>query len=327
MPTGNKNPRRMSRMGKMRILKTLAVMAVMLCVAAVPAMAQSELDQSQTNISSRWDMQDPDKQTFTAQKSGTLDRVELHASCINMCHYDYFNGFPTGMWVEINGTGVTDGLGDPPHGVDVLLPGSTWYSMPISPTPFVRAGNQYEIEVSLLYGSAFGAQLSGAPSDVYPGGEFSTWDGTNWVTYDFFKDLAFQTYVTPDTTAPKVDVVNPPEDPAQGTEGVARNTDVTATFSERMDPDTLSTSTFKLFKVNKNGTTSRITPAPVNLSEDGLTATLNPFGSSDTRLNKSTKYKAVVTTGAKDLAGNALDQDATKLGNQQKVWYFTTGTT
>ena len=70
-------------MGKMRVLKTLAVMAVMLSGAAVPAMAQSELDQSQTNTSLGWAMQEPDKQTFTAQKSGTLDRVELHAACID----------------------------------------------------------------------------------------------------------------------------------------------------------------------------------------------------------------------------------------------------
>ena len=108
---------------------------------------------------------------------------------------------------------------------------------------------------------------------------------------------------------------------------MARNTNVTATFSERMDPHTLSTSTFKLFKVNKNGATSRITRAPVKLSADALSAKLNPFGSSDTRLAKNTRYKAVVTTGATDVAGNALDQDDARVGNQQKVWYFTTGTT
>jgi Bacterial Ig-like domain/WD40-like Beta Propeller Repeat len=124
-----------------------------------------------------------------------------------------------------------------------------------------------------------------------------------------------------DTTAPKVDVVKP----ADGAEGVARNTNVTATFSERMDPDSLSTSTFKLFKVNKDGTTLRITHAPVKLSADALTAKLNPFGSSDTRLAKNTRYKAVVTTGATDVAGNALDQNDSTSGNQQKVWYFTTG--
>jgi Bacterial Ig-like domain len=319
MPTGNKNPRRMSRMGKMRILKTLAVMAVMLCVAAVPAMAQSELDQSQTVVNLSWVTQELDRQTFTAQKTGTLDSVWVYAGCEQWACND--PNLETYLTVEIGGTQSATPVRD------VLLdPFAHWYDVSLyGQEPFVEAGKQYEIKLSAT--NSGGVYLGGATSDVYPGGEFSAWDRTNWVTHDLFKDLAFQTYVTPDTTAPKVDVVNPPEDPAQGTEGVARNTNVTATFSEKMDPDTLSTSTFKLFKVNKNGTTSRITPAPVNLSEDGLTATLNPFGSSDTRLNKSTKYKAVVTTGAKDLAGNALDQDATKLGNQQKVWYFTTGTT
>jgi hypothetical protein len=32
-----------------------------------------------------------------------------------------------------------------------------------------------------------------------------------------------------------------------------------------------------------------------------------------------------VTTGAKDSAGNPLDQTATTAGNQQKGWTFTTG--
>jgi len=77
--------------------------------------------------------------------------------------------------------------------------------------------------------------------------------GTTW-------DTIFGIYAT-DTIAPKVDVVNPVE----GTESVERTINVTATFSERMDPDTLNTSTFKLFKVNKYGATSRITDAPVKI--------------------------------------------------------------
>jgi len=44
-------------------------------------------------------------------------------------------------------------------------------------------------------------------------------------------------------------------------------------------------------------------------------------------LASRTKDKAVVTTGVKDSAGNALDQDASASGNQQKEWYFTTGRT
>ncbi len=44
----------------------------------------------------------------------------------------------------------------------------------------------------------------------------------------------------------------------------------------------------------------------------------------DKRLAAGTRYKAVVTTGARDLAGNALDQDPTTAGDQQKSWTFIT---
>jgi hypothetical protein len=62
----------------------------------------------------------------------------------------------------------------------------------------------------------------------------------------------------------------------------------------------------------------------VTLSADGQKATLDPYGNSS-GLAKGTKYKAVVTTGVTDEAGNALDQDPLAAGNQEKVWYFTTG--
>jgi hypothetical protein len=91
-----------------------------------------------------------------------------------------------------------------------------------------------------------------------------------------------------------------------------------------MDPATISRSTFKLFKVNPDGTTRRITDAPVALSTDGLSATLNPFGTSTTRLASNTEYKAVITTRARDLAGNQLDQNSIRAGNQPKVWTFKT---
>src|SRR5215218_8279572 len=273
-------------------------------------------------------MQERDKQTFTAQKTGTLDQVTICAYC------DFWSGCGYYERPQLI-VGIEGAQSDP---VEIGEGGLGGYDFYLDPGPYVEAGKQYEIRLSTReffpgqeYYPGQALRLGGAAFDDYPGGDFYYWNGTDWSlptasTTGDFHDIAFQTYVTPDTTSPKVDVVNPPEDPAQGTQGAARGTNVTATFSERMDPNTLSTSTFKLFKVNKNGATSRITNAPVRLSADGLTARLNPFGSSDTLLNKSTKYKAVVTTGAKDLAGNALDQDATTTGNQQKVWYFTTGT-
>jgi hypothetical protein len=138
--------------------------------------------------------------------------------------------------------------------------------------------------------------------------------------------LGCDTTPPPDTTAPKVGIVSP----ANSTTGVARSTDVAATFSEKMDPASINATTFKLFECSSTTSTTcttQITNVTVSLSADGLRATLNPYGTSSTLLTSRSKYKAVVTTGAKDLAGNALDQNATTSGNQQMAWYFTTGTT
>jgi hypothetical protein len=55
----------------------------------------------------------------------------------------------------------------------------------------------------------------------------------------------------------------------------------------------------------------------VSLSANGLKAKLDPFGSSKTLLPANTKYRAVVTTRTKDLAGNPLAKNY--------VWTFTTG--
>jgi hypothetical protein len=125
----------------------------------------------------------------------------------------------------------------------------------------------------------------------------------------------------PDTTSPKVTSTVP----TAGAPAVAPSSNLTATFSEKMDPASITTSTFKLFKVNPDGTQTQITNVSISKSTDGLRATLNPFGSSTTmHLARGTKYKGVITTGAKDVAGNPLDQIPTTAGLQQKAWTFTT---
>jgi Bacterial Ig-like domain len=116
---------------------------------------------------------------------------------------------------------------------------------------------------------------------------------------------------TVDTTQPMVKSTTP-----SGVKRVARGTDLTASFSEKMEPSTVDATTFKLYKVNSDGTQTQITDVVVSLSSDGLTATLNPFGSKTTLLARSTKYEGVITTGTKDLAGNSLAQ--------QMSWTFTT---
>jgi hypothetical protein len=123
-----------------------------------------------------------------------------------------------------------------------------------------------------------------------------------------------------DTTSPRVTITSPKHTAT----GVAPSANLTATFSEKMDPLSITNSTFKLFKVNPDGTQTQITNVTVALSTDGLVATLDPFGTSTTtHLANGSKYKAVVTTGAKDLAGNRLDQNSSLSGLQQKAWSFT----
>ena len=101
---------------------------------------------------------------------------------------------------------------------------------------------------------------------------------------------------------------------------VGRTTNVTATFSEDMLASSMNTNTFKLFK---KGSTTKIA-ATVSYDPTTRTATLNPFGSTTTRLARGTTYKAVVTTKATDMAGNLLDQNPSLDGLQQKKWFFTT---
>jgi len=122
---------------------------------------------------------------------------------------------------------------------------------------------------------------------------------------------------TVDTVKPTVLSVTPRENLT----GVVPGTSLTATFSEKMQKATLTKATFKLFKVTSTGTT-QVTNVTVSLSADGLKATLDPFGTSTTQLAKNAKYKAVLTTGAKDLAGNALDQSPSLSGDQPKSWTF-----
>jgi Bacterial Ig-like domain len=110
----------------------------------------------------------------------------------------------------------------------------------------------------------------------------------------------FTTEDAPDTTPPSVVTVVP----AQGATDVDRDANVAATFSEAMDPASVSGTTFLL-----SGPGGSVSGA-VTLS--GQTATFNPSSA----LAYSTTYTARVTTGVEDLAGNNMTSD--------RVWTFTT---
>src|SRR5438093_2251525 len=111
------------------------------------------------------------------------------------------------------------------------------------------------------------------------------------------------TGVTPDTTRPIVNATVP----GNAATAVAINQTINAAFSEAMDPLTITPITFTL----KQGTTA----VAGTVSYAGVTATFTPASA----LAPLTTFTATVTTGVRDLAGNALAADFS--------WSFTTGAT
>jgi hypothetical protein len=104
--------------------------------------------------------------------------------------------------------------------------------------------------------------------------------------------------------------------PKANAKAVAPKASLRATFSEKMRASSINTKTFKLFK--KKGSSKKLS-ARVTYNAATKKATLNPT----TSLRKGLAYKAVLSPGAKDVAGKSLDQKRTTKGLQQKVWSFT----
>jgi hypothetical protein len=132
---------------------------------------------------------------------------------------------------------------------------------------------------------------------LHTGGEFTTVNGLKQTYY---------ARLSVDATPPTISGVTP----ANGVTDAALDANVEATFSEAIDPSTLTGTTFTLSK-------SYGTPVPATISYDPSTkrATLNP----DAPLDPQSAYTATVkggTDGVKDSSGNPLADD--------KVWSFTT---
>ena len=112
---------------------------------------------------------------------------------------------------------------------------------------------------------------------------------------------SFATEDPPDTTPPVVVSTSPARDAAF----VPLNTAVNATFSEDMDPVTITSETFFVRDASQNPVAGTITYA------DGL-ASFKPTSS----LAYASTYTATITTGAADVDGNGLEEDY--------VWSFST---
>ena len=117
-------------------------------------------------------------------------------------------------------------------------------------------------------------------------------DGTNMgKTYTW----NFTTGTIPDVTKPTVTLA----DPLNNAIGVAVNKLIVISFSEPMDKTTISSLTYTV----KQGSVS----VPGTITYTGTNATFTPTSN----LQYSTVYSGVITTGAKDMAGNALASNFT----------------
>jgi len=146
----------------------------------------------------------------------------------------------------------------------------------------------FKPSANLAYNTQYNATITNAVTDI----------ATNHLATNYV--WSFSTGPASDTTPPTVASTNP----VNGATGVSLSASAAATFSEAVDPSTVTTATFLL----KQGSTS--VPGTVTLS--GTTATFKPSAP----LAGSTTYTATMTTGVKDLAGNTMASNSS--------WTFTT---
>ena len=135
---------------------------------------------------------------------------------------------------------------------------------------------------------------------LYGAGGFPT---NSYKATNYWVDVVFGTTMTPDTLPPVIVVTNP----NAGAVDVAINVAITAMFSEGLDPATVNSSTFEL-----RDAANAIVAAAVSYDPASQTATLTP----DSPLANGAVYSSLITTGATDVAGNALAGDYS--------WSFTT---
>jgi hypothetical protein len=100
--------------------------------------------------------------------------------------------------------------------------------------------------------------------------------------------------------------------PADGATQVPVSSLISATFSEPMSSPTINENTFTIRRADDESTMIK---GALSLSPDSKTAIFDP----DQDFSPNTKYIAEISTGAKDLAGNALAST--------KRWSFTTTAT
>jgi hypothetical protein len=135
-------------------------------------------------------------------------------------------------------------------------------------------------------------------------------EGTTTINYYATDNMG--SIESPKTFTVKIDKTPPSvasTDPLNNATGVSATANVQVTFTEDgsgINPNTLTSKTFKVVQVKPTGNVA--VSGTVSYEEDFKKATFDPSGSLAKGL-----YRATITTGVKDKAGNALSEDHTWL--------------
>ncbi|MBE7436701.1 MAG: DUF4082 domain-containing protein [Anaerolineales bacterium] len=188
----------------------------------------------------------------------------------------------------------------------LVLPNQIYVASYHTSTSWIRTLNYFTSgrDNPPLY--AYSSTEAGGPNGLYTYGPSPSFPNGTFNASNYWVDVLFRTQIQQDTTAPSVASTIP----APNANGVDINADVTTTFSEAVDPDTIGNATFEL-----RGPANALVTATVTYDQNTHTARLNPASP----LSYSTTYTAVVkggVYGVHDLAGNPMYGDYT--------WSFTT---
>jgi hypothetical protein len=330
-------------------IRVLAILTSMITAALVTLVVASGLASAQTPPpgttldASYWNdyapygqsvgagMDAAEAQTFTAVYSGEVTDVELSLG--------YSTPHITPITVQLSELNRSGAPGNVL--ASTTIPGSVLPPVSGSPPPRVtahfdnpvriKAGKRYALVLSVPAGDTSDTLwLSSADTNPYTGGHHcvkATSTGLAWnCSQADYYDQLFTIFVQLDpgvNAAPRVANVTPS---LGGSWSVDAWSSPTATFSEEMNPSTLTVETVKLFEWNSQSKKwQQLTDVGVSCDSPCRTATLDPYPSDDSKpLTWGTKYQVTVTTGAKDLSGKRLDQKPGARGRQSMSWTFVT---
>jgi hypothetical protein len=232
---------------------------------------------------------------------------------------DYVWSFDTGILTDGTAPMVTATINaDGATGVPVNTKVGATFSEPMDPATIIPANFTFMQGATNIPGTLVytGVNLVFTPTSPLAAGTLYTATITTGA-----KDLAGNAmaanYVWSWTTGAAADITRPRVAAtinANGAINVPLNTKVGATFTEAMDPLTITTATFSF----KRG----LIDVPGTLVYSGLNLVFTPTSP----LISGTLYTATITTGAKDLAGNALAGNQAPLpAASDYIWSWTAG--